>query len=103
MGDSSQKMKVVGPHGTYPFMDPMSLYAPFPSYSWSLQKILPLNGRCRLRLMSLMLPSKFLRLGQDDQKFQVPKMEGFLNILLGYLGGGFSRIHKPYYILIQLK
>ena len=34
--------------------------------------------------MSLMLPSKFLRLGQDDQKFQVPKMEGFLNILLGY-------------------
>ena len=26
-----------------------------------------------------------------DQQFQVPKMEGFLNLIAGYFGGGFSR------------
>ena len=30
------------------------------------------------------------------QEFQVPKMEGFLNLIFGYFGVGFSRIHKPY-------
>ena len=30
------------------------------------------------------------------QEFQVPKMEGFLNLMFGYFGGGFSRIHKPH-------
>ena len=30
------------------------------------------------------------------QECQVPKIEGFLNLIFGYFWGGVSRIHKPY-------
>ena len=37
---------------------------------------------------------------KSHQKFQVPKMEGFLNLIYGYFGGGgkfpLSRIHTAY-------
>ena len=36
----------------------------------------------------------------NHQEFQVPKMEGFLNLIFGYFGGGYfpyiSRIHTAY-------
>ena len=31
-----------------------------------------------------------------DQKFQVPKMEGFLNLIFGYFGGGKTPLHTAY-------
>ena len=30
------------------------------------------------------------------QEFQVPKVEGFLNLIAGYFGGGENPLHKPY-------
>ena len=34
---------------------------------------------------------------QHHQKIQVPKMEGFLNLIASYVGGGgFTALHKPY-------
>ena len=30
------------------------------------------------------------------QEFQVPEMEGFLNLIFGYFGGGVPPLHKPY-------
>ncbi len=36
---------------------------------------------------------KFLH---GHQEFQVPKMEGILNLISGYFGGGETPLHKPY-------
>ena len=34
---------------------------------------------------------------EDHQEFQVPKTEGFLNLIFGYFGGGKTPLHKPFF------
>ena len=36
------------------------------------------------------------KINLHHQHVQVPKMEGFLNHIAGYFGGGLTPLHKPY-------
>ena len=54
-------------------------------------------GRCST-FCTLGMVKKFVQ-RRGHQEFQVPKMEGFLNLIRPFLGMGFP-LHKPYIQLI---